>query len=363
MTRKLENVKIINHDQVIENAIIEINGSKISKITPIDGQAEHIVVPGFIDVHIHGFMGKDNMEGKQAVEYISSELKKVGTTSFLPTAMTQDVSIIKKALKDISEAKSSGAKILGIHLEGPFISHEKKGAHDEQFLLKPTKELIDEFYEASNKTLKKMTIAPELFSVDLLKHLTSLGIVGSIGHTNGTSDDVLKAISGGASSCTHLWNAMTGVANRTPGIVEGILLEENIYAELICDLIHVDKEAINLSVKTKGTNRIIATTDALKAAGMPDGDSISGGLEVTKKGLYITLKGTNVLAGSGATMLDNFKNLIKLRYDIKDVVAMTSYNAAKNLKVDLGQLKEGKEADLIIMDKNFNIKEVLVKGE
>ncbi len=360
---KIENVRIINHDQIIENADIEIIGSKISKITAVPGEAKLLVVPGFIDVHIHGFMNKDCMDGTQAVEFISQELKKVGTTSFAPTAMTEDWDVLKESLKNISQAKEIGARILGAHLEGPFISLEKKGAHNADYLLVPTQDLIDQLYIASNRTIKKLTIAPEKFSEDLIRHVTSLGIIASIGHSNGTASDVEKAVKSGAISCTHLWNAMTGIANRAPGLVEGILLSDKIYAELICDLIHVDKEAINLTIKSKGVSRVIATTDALKPSGMPDGDSVSGGLDVTKKGLLITLKGTETIAGSGVCMHDNFRNLIKLGYDIKDVVAMTSHNAAQNFKVDLGEIREGKEADLIVMDKDFNIKQVLIKGE
>lgn len=359
----LRNVKIINHNEIIDNADIEINGSIITKITPVSGVAQNIVVPGFIDVHIHGFMGKDNMDSKEAVEFISSELKKVGTTSFLPTAMTESFENMNRSLKDISEARALGARILGSHLEGPFIALEKKGAHNADYLIKPTRELINELWNASNKTIRKMTIAPELFTDELIQHLVSLGIVPSIGHSNGKASDVEKAVKNGASACTHLWNAMTGIANRNPGVTEGILLSDKVYAELICDFIHVDKEAINLSIKSKGVNRIIATTDALKPAGTPDGDSISGGLAVTKKGNLITLKDSETIAGSGIAMIDNFKNLVSLGYDLKDVVAMTSYNAAQNLGVALGEIKINAEADIVVLDNNYNIVKVLVKGE
>lgn len=359
----IKDVKIINHNQVIENADIEITNSLITKITPVPGVAQKIVVPGFIDVHIHGYMGKDNMDSREAVEYISSELKKVGTTAFLPTAMTENVEVMKKSLKDISEATSLGARILGSHLEGPFIAFEKKGAHNPDYLIKPTRELIDELWNASNKTIKKITIAPELFSDELIKYMINLGMIPSIGHSNGSSEDVHRAVANGVSASTHLWNAMTGVSNRAPGITEGILLSDKVYAELICDFIHVDKEGIRLSIKAKSPSRIIATTDALKPAGMPDGDSISGGLPVTKKGIRITLKDSDTIAGAGIAMIDNFRNLVGMGYDLKDVVAMTSYNAAQSLGVDLGEIKEGKQADLIVLDNNLNIEQVLVKGE
>lgn len=359
----IKNVKIVNHDQIINNADIEILDSKIAKITVLPGEGQSIVVPGFIDIHIHGYMGNDNMDSKEAVESISMELKKVGTTSFLPTAMTESLETMKRSLADIANADPRGARILGSHLEGPFIAFEKKGAHNPEYLIKPTKELIDELWQASNKTIKKITIAPELFTDDLIKYMINLGMIPSIGHSNGGAEDVHRAVNNGVSACTHLWNAMTGVSNRAPGITEGILLSDNVYAELICDFIHVDKEGIKLSIKAKTHKRIIATTDALKPAGMPDGESISGGLAVVKKGIRITLKDTETIAGAGIAMIDNFKNLISLGYDIKDVVAMTSFNAAQSLGIDLGEIKEGKQADLVILDKNLNIEKVLVKGE
>jgi len=157
---------------------------------------------------------------------------------------------------------------------------------------------------------------------------------------------------------------MSGVSNRNPGLVEASLNSKELYAELICDLIHVDEHAINLSIKAKTPSRIITVTDAIRPAGLEDGDSVSGGLDITKKGKLITLKGTDTIAGSGAVMMDNFITLVTMGYDIKDIVAMTSYNAAKSFKLEkVGEIKEGYFANINVLDKNGKLVKAIIKGE
>ncbi|WKX02555.1 N-acetylglucosamine-6-phosphate deacetylase [Candidatus Mycoplasma mahonii] len=360
---QLKNVKIINHNLIISNANIEIKDNKIVSIERIKGNGVKIIVPGFIDTHIHGFMGNDAMDSREAVEQLSIDLGNHGTTSFFPVVMTESLENIHQSLKNISDAKFNGSKILGIHLEGPYISHEKKGAHDPQYIIKPKYGDITKLQKKANGLIKKITFAPEVTPNNVVREMVSLGISPSIGHTNASYDHVINAINLGANSCTHLWNAMSGVQNRKPGVVEAILNTDTVYAELITDLVHVDKEAIKLSIKSKGPNKIVIVTDSIRPSGLPDGNSKSGGLEITKSGDKITLKGSNTIAGSAATMYSNFSKLILLGYDIQDIVAMTSYNAAKNMNlIGVGKIKEGYFADIIMMDKNFNIKEVYING-
>ena len=364
MNIKIKNVKIINPFETIENASVEIVDGKISKITKETGVANHVLIPGFIDTHIHGFGGHDCMDGVKATEEISKSLAKFGTTSFFPTAMTASWNDIIKSLENISNAQSLGSKISGIHLEGPFISKIKKGAHDENFIIDLTKEKAVQLIESSNNKLRKITIAATSSKKDVVQYFVENNVVVSLGHDHGTSDDARKVIWHGARSATHLWNAMTGVNNRNPGLVEAFLQDDKVYTELITDLIHVDPEAIKLTIKCKTPDKVVVITDAIRPAGLENGQYTSGGLDVTKVNNLITLKNTNTIAGSGATMHDNFINLINLGVPINDVVKMTSYNAAKSSNLNgVGEIKENNIADFILLENNYNIYKVYIDGK
>ena len=360
---QLKNVKIINHNETIDNANITLENGIITSIEKIEGTGSTVVVPGFIDTHIHGFMGNDFMDSAEAVKTISSELAKVGTTSFFATVMTASETNISKSLSEVASVAKIDTKIKGIHLEGPFVSVAKKGAHDENFIVKPTVELLNKYQEDANNLIKKITFAPEVSSEEVVKEMIKLGMSPTIGHTNGNYDEIDAAIKVGANSCTHLWNAMSGVANRNPGAVEAILNSDDVYAELITDLIHVDKEAIKLSIKSKGIDKIVVITDSIRPSGLPDGESISGGFAINKVGNKITIKGTDTIAGSGATMHSNFQVLVELGYNLNDIVAMTSYNATQNIPFDkVGVIKEGFAADIVVMNLDFSLNEVYVAG-
>lgn len=361
---KLENVKIINYNGIINNADIEVENGKIKNITRKEGEGTKIVVPGFIDTHTHGLAGHDFMDGKEATEAISKEFVKFGVTSIYATIMTRSLDVMYKALEDISNAKSIGANILGIHSEGPFISIEKKGAHNPNEILAGDENVLQRMYTASNGMLKKISYSPETCSDSFIDKMIDLGIMPTVGHTNATFERTLEAIERGSLHCTHLWNAMSGVANRNPGAAEAIIYDHRIYAELITDLVHVDKDTILFTLKTKGTDRIVLVTDSIRPAGLPDGESESGGIKIIKTGSKIVLKGTDTIAGSGATMIDCFRNLADLDVPLEDIVKMSSYNSAKSLNLKgKGLIQEGMDADIVVMDNQFNIDQVLVNGE
>ena len=360
---KLENVRIVNHDSEIKNANLYIENGKIARIEKLEGEGTKVVIPGFIETHLHGFANRDCLDGKESIEYISKELAKVGVTSFLPTLMTSEWSELVNSVREASMAKAEGAKIPGLHLEGPFFSHAKKGAQNPKYIIPASKEKIDELWEASNHKILRMGFAPEVNNKDLVKYIADLGMAVNIGHTDGTAQDVIDSADLGATSATHLWNGMSGVSNREPGIAQGVLLEDRIFAELICDFVHVDPLTIKLTIKTKGADKVVACSDSVKPAGMPDGNYESGGLPVVKKGKLITLVDGGSIAG-GAYSLDlAFKNLLSLGYSLQDVVKMTSHNVAvcHNLK-DVAEIKENMAADLVLLDKEMNIKQVYVDG-
>lgn len=366
----IKDVKIVNYHETIENADVEIVNDIILSIKPKHGFAKDILIPGFIDSHLHGYMGLDVMDSKKAVEKISDNLLKVGVTSFLPTVMTSKWPTIIETLQFITQSQKR--QIVGINLEGPFISSTKKGAHEPKYLLKPTIEHIEALVKASQGKLRKITFAPEEATnlsaiIDvMLKHK----IIPSIGHTNGDNLIIKKAIEHGSTSATHLWNAMTGVNNRNPGTAQIVLNSSSVFAEIICDLIHVDLETIILTINAKTPKKLIVVSDAIRPSGLENGEYESGSLKVTKNGQLITLKNTSTIAGSGSTVYDGFKNLCKLlnsrhlNLTLNDIVAMTSYNVAKHFNLEkVGKIAPNFYADLVILDQNHEIVKVISKGK
>lgn len=360
---RIDNVKVINFDQTIDNATVEIENGKIKNVIPKIGESNKILIPGFIDIHMHGMMGHDFMDGKEATEKISNEVVKFGVTSIVPTIMTRELDVMLKSLFDISRAKSIGANIIAIHSEGPFISLNRKGAHNPDLIMDGDSKVLKKMYKASHGLLRKMTIAPENCKNDFIKKMVKLDIVPSIGHTDASAERVNEVIALGALHCTHLWNAMSGVENRNPGAAEEILLNKDIYAEVIADFIHVDEKTLELTYRSKGSDRIILVTDSIRPAGLEDGESESGGIKIVKKGLKITLKGTDTIAGSAATMYDCFRNVLKMGVSIQEAVKMSSYNAAKSLNLKKGLISEGYDADLIILDEELKVENVFINGD
>lgn len=360
----IKNVKIVNHNQIIECADIEFS-KKITKITPTKNKAQYLLVPGFIDTHIHGFMNKDVMDSSAAVEDISLNLARNGITSFMPTAMTASWENIQIALKNIALAKCQGAKNIGIHIEGPFIGEAKKGAHKLEWLRRATREDILEMLNSSNHQLKKISYDPLMVEEKLVPFMVQIDIMPSIGHSAASYDQAMKYYDLGSTNTCHLWNAMSGIDSRKPGILEASLERHDVYSELIVDFHHICQESIVFTLNHKDINHLMCVSDAIRPAYGPDGKSISGGINIEKHGLTIYLEGTTTIAGSGICLHDSFKNLASLDLDYRDIVKLTSYNAAKahNLK-DRAQIKANKLADLVLMDlKTLDIKEVYIDGQ
>ncbi|MCC3161165.1 MAG: N-acetylglucosamine-6-phosphate deacetylase [Mollicutes bacterium PWAP] len=364
---KIKNIKIVNFNKTIENASIEFENGFITKITETKGISKYILIPGFIDSHIHGFYGHDVMDSKDAISNITLEIAKQGTTSYYPTGITGPIDKMTSFISNVYDLQNKniyGSRILGSHMEGPFISLFKKGAHNPKWITQGTKKEIDALLGASKNTLKKLTVAPEVISEVNLKYIISKGVIANIGHSNATYLQTQKAIENGAVSSCHMWNAMSGVVNRNPGMVEALLLNKNIYSEHIFDFVHVDRITSKLSIESKGTNRIVAITDSIRPAGLSDGESESGGFKILKKGNTIKIKDTDTIAGSAATMHNNFINIMSLGYSINESVAMTSYNCAQNMnEKKLGFIGIGFKADFLLLDDNLNVKTVYVNGK
>lgn len=359
---------LIRTDIAIEDGTIAAIGKlDVEPIFETDG----IVLPGFIDEHIHGAGGADAMDGtEEALQTISEYVAKEGTTGFLATTMTQSPENIGKALKNVKNVREKGeykgAEVLGVHLEGPFISPKHVGAQPLEYVAKPAPETFDKYNELSGGNIKIVTLAPEVEGgLDLVKHLKSIGVVASIGHTGAKFSDVEAAVAAGASNVTHTYNAQTPLHHREAGVVGAAMLFDELNCEMICDTIHVSVPAIKIFVKNKPHDKFTLITDAMRAKGIPDGLSELGGQQVfVKNGEARLADGT--LAGSVLRMNVAIKNLVeKVGVSLTEAVDFASANPAKNLGLydERGSIEVGKRADFAVMDKDFNILCTVVGGK
>lgn len=361
---------VIVADIEVENGKIVNIGKARNDIDEYLDVSEYTVVPGFIDQHIHGAGGSDAMDGNvEALEVISDSIAKEGTVGFLATTMTQSVENITKAMCAVKEYramnKKTGAELLGVHLEGPFISPSYIGAQPLEYVIKPDIALFDDFNDASGNCVKLITMAPEVEgSEEFIKHVSSKGIVVSIGHSGAGFDDVSRAASYGASNITHTYNAQKGVHHREIGVVGSAMLIDEYNCEIICDKIHVSIPAIKLLIKNKPHDKITLITDAMRAKHMPDGISELGGQKVYVKNGEARLE-NGALAGSVLKMNVAVKNLIENGISFDDAIDFASINPAKNLGIDdmYGSIKVGKYANFAVLDKDFNVVMTIKKGE
>lgn len=370
---------IINGKVILENSIKELNvffeDGKITEVsdrTPTDENvidAEGLyVAPGMIDVHTHGRNGSDTMYATfKDLNNISVSELKTGVTSFLPTTMTMPAEDIKKAIAAgyDNKDKVEGAKILGMHLEGPFFSVKYKGAQPEECMIAPTVENYLSFAGEHPDIIKKISLAPEIDgALDLIKYLREHNVVVSMGHTDATYEEAVKGIEAGATSGTHTYNAMTPLKHRDPGVVGAVMLHDEVYAELILDGIHVSFPAAKILSKMKGADKLILITDSLEAAMLPDGTYELGNQKVYVKDGQARLKSGN-LAGSTANLNQCVRNAYKhLDLPLYEAVGYATKNAADHLGLnDYGRIKEGCVADMIFIDDDINIHRVILNGE
>lgn len=360
----IEGQGIILTNIAIENGKISYIGSDSDKITQvIDVPNDAVVLPGFIDQHVHGAGGSDAMDANEnALLTIANSLCKEGTTGFLATTMTQSPENILNALsavKDyINADRPQGAKVLGVHLEGPFISVKHIGAQPLEYVAQSAIDVFDEYNNASGNNIKLVSLAPEAQgSNQLIKHLSQIGVVASVGHSDAGYSDMEKAIESGLTNVTHTFNAQKGLHHRDVGVVGSAMLFDQLNAEAICDTIHLSIPAIKLLVKNKPHDKFTLVTDSMRAKHLADGISELGGQEVIVKNGEARLR-NGALAGSILKMNDAIKNLV-LKCDVPflDAVDFASINPAKNLGLDkhLGSIKQGKNADFAVMNGEFEV--------
>lgn len=369
------NGRIVLKDRVVENSAL-LYSDVIEGIVPADKLPEGVeiidakggyVAPGLIDLHIHGYLGKDVCDGEEeSIRTISKGLLANGVTGYLPTTMTVDMKVIRKALEVCRALKEEsrdweGSAILGCHAEGPFISEKKKGAQDPKYILKPDAKFVKEYADI----IRIITLAPEededFKAISEIRRDTD--VIVSMGHTSADYETAMKSTEAGVRHATHLFNAMTPLAHRAPGVVTAAL-NSDVSAELIVDTFHVNPVFYNMLWKLKG-RKLCFITDCLPAGGLPEGEYTLGGQKIIYRGIVCRLA-DGTIAGSILHLNKGVWNV----YSNSDIplyecVNCASLNPATVLGLDSrkGSIEIGKDADIIITDGEFNVQKTVIGGK
>lgn len=369
------NGRIVLKDEIVSNMALVFD-EKIKAIVPentinaeeyeiIDAKG-NLVAPGLVDIHIHGYLGEDASDGSEAgLEKMAAGIAKNGVTSWCPTTMTIAKDELIKAFDTARNVKAKqecyGAKILGINCEGPFINPSKKGAQPEEFILPPDGDFIVD----NADILKLFTVAPEMEgALECIKKVYEDGrVLVSMGHTGASFEEANAGIKAGVRHTTHLFNAMTALQHRNPGVVGAALSDEDVSCELIADTFHVNPGLYKLVAKAKA-DKLCLITDCMRAGGMEDGDYTLGGQHVIKTGIQCLLE-DGTIAGSVLELnaaVRNLKNYTEL--SLSEVFACASLNPAKAIGEadNIGSLEVGKCADIIICDDDINVMKTFING-
>ena len=367
-TRLLDDPMIIVEDRRIA-AMGERTASELPPGTSIRNFPGGMLAPAFFDVHIHGAAGHDVMEGTpQALSCVGRFLASRGTAAFLATTVSAPVDTTLKSLEGLAKIIAQGpvegeAKPIGIHLEGPFLSHGKRGAHPANRLLAPDIGLFDRMFEAAEGNVRLMTLAPELpGAAELAAHATSRGVRISVGHSDANACETRRAIDAGAVSATHTYNAMRVLDHKNPGILETVLTTDELYAELICDGIHSMPELVKLWWRAKGPEKAILVTDAMSATGMPDGEYQLGDFPVRVANGRAMIG--DALAGSVLTLDKALTNFVEFTGAsvVQGLQLMTANPAAMTGFGDRGTMTVGGPADFVAVDGKGNLLGSVVGG-
>ncbi|WP_339124581.1 N-acetylglucosamine-6-phosphate deacetylase [Fusobacterium nucleatum] len=375
----LKNAKLVLENKLVNGSILVFE-NRIEKIfTDEDNLSEFTfdevidldgkyLGPAFIDVHTHGADGSDAMDGsEEALRKISSYLVQEGTANFLATTLTSSKEILKDILKVVANLQNKnieGANIFGVHMEGPYFSPVCKGAQNDKYMKSARISEIEEYLSVKEGLVKLFSISPHnQENLEAIKYLVDKGVITSVGHSAASYEDVMRAVDYGLSHATHTFNGMKEFAHREPGVVGAVFNSDNIIAEILFDKIHVHPEAVRTLIKIKGVDKVVCITDSMSATGLAEGKYKLGELDVNVKDGQARLVSNNALAGSVLRMDIAFKNLIELGYSVTDAFKMTSTNAAKEFKLNTGILKEDKDADLVVLDKDYKVCMTVVKGK
>ena len=374
----IKNVKVYTEDKRFEDGEIYIRDG-IFTSAPEGMEAEEMIdgegcyaIPGLIDLHFHGCKGDDFCDGtKEAIARIAEYEAYVGLTAIAPATMTLPVDELEAILKTAAEYKkeqvSERADLIGINMEGPFISSEKKGAQDARNIISCDQEIAERFLEASEGLVKFIGIAPEQNDgfrefIEAMKGKVQI----SLAHTNADYDTAKAAFDAGACHAVHLYNAMPAFTHREPGVVGAVSDSGHVMAEMICDGVHIHPAVVRATFKMLGEDRMILISDSMRATGMPDGQYTLGGLAVNVVGNRATLVSDGALAGSATNLTDCMRTVVKeMGIPLETAVACATMNPARSLGVydRYGSITEGKHANVVLLDKELELKLVIKDGK
>ncbi|OED43972.1 N-acetylglucosamine-6-phosphate deacetylase [Endozoicomonas sp. (ex Bugula neritina AB1)] len=371
--------QVFTPEGVLDNAFVHIDQGEITSVNEslIEGYSlfdigERKLMPGLIDLHIHGYAGVDIMDATpESICEMAQELAKNGVTGFLGTTVTARWDHILSALRNIrqciyNDMDTRGAELLGSYLEGPFFTPKHKGAHPERLFVAPTEDRLTELLTVSGGTLKVVALAPEVNkAVDATQQLVDNGVQVAMGHSDANYDQAVACIDAGARIAVHLFNGMSGLHHREPGCVGAFLSHDKVTSELIADGVHLHPAILNLSWKCKGSDQAVLITDCMCAGGLSDGEYQLGELPViVKEGVARTESGS--LAGSTLTLNSAVRNMVRVaKIPEIDAIRMATEIPAKLIGSDqtIGVIAPGRKANLVVMDDDYNVELTLVKGQ
>jgi len=387
MKLKISNGQVITPPGIIKNGSVLVTDGVITEVsaqnidapdaTEIDANGNYIS-PGFIDIHVHGGGGHDFMDNSvDGFLEIAKLHARYGTTAMLPTTLSCEKADLLETLSVYEKAhalNTEGAQFIGIHIEGPYFAISQRGAQDPRYIRNPDPGEYKEIL-ASSKYIKRWSAAPELpGALEFCRYMSANGVLPAIAHTDAIYEDVVEAFANGANLATHFYSAMSGVSRRNAfryaGVVESAYLIDDMFVEIIADGVHLPQPLLKLIYKIKGTERIALITDAMRAAGMPPGESILGslkdGIKVIVEDDVAKMPDRSAFAGSVATFDRLVRNMVKIAgVSLIEAVRMGSETPADIMKISdrKGTLEPGKDADILIFDNNINISTTIVGGK
>ncbi|ATE57740.1 N-acetylglucosamine-6-phosphate deacetylase [Actinosynnema pretiosum] len=365
--------RVVTPDGVLDDGWVAVRDGRIAAVGsgtapegPVTDLGGALLVPGFIDIHCHGGGGEAFTSGDpDKVRKAADAHRRRGTTTMLASLVSRPVPELAGQVAALAELVDDGV-VAGVHLEGPFLSAARCGAHDPAILCPPDRGSLDALLRAGRGAVRMVTVAPELeHAVDAVRRLVDSGAIAAIGHTDATEAQVRPAVDAGATVATHLFNGMRPLHHREPGPIGALLDDERVTVELICDLVHLHPTTVRLAARHAGAGRTVLVTDAIAAAGVGDGVYDIGGLEVRVVDGVPTLAGGGSLAGSTLTMDAAFRNAVTgCGLDVVEAVRATSARPAELLGLagETGRIAEGLAADLVVLDADLRPREVMSRG-